>query len=341
MAKWFPLWLAKNYAMLWFAKGKEKMDFQEVQKILRTSDSMAAKTLNQLEIRGALIKTRKEIDPRIKEYKLIPPEKLFIVHLRYLLLPLKPILEDKLKTINLSYAITDSSASTYYQSYVYPPRIIEIKVKSADLEEWIAYLSDERTKICIKETFGGKQKIVRLIPISPMITIESVRTRDGLYIEPINKVLFELLKNQTITDLRALGAILIKNKSKIDWKSLAKEGDREFDTATFCAQLGCFIDILNAHAKEKIFSEGILNVFRKYGKKFSGIFIRDPSLTIRYNEIVRKFDRIETLSPLEQEEVKKEMKRYDYFKEFGEKWNLTAIVPIEEIKKILRDLRYD
>ena len=72
MAKWFPLWLAKNYAMLWFAKGKEKMDFQEVQKILRTSDSMAAKTLNQLEIRGALIKTRKEIDPRIKEYKLIP-----------------------------------------------------------------------------------------------------------------------------------------------------------------------------------------------------------------------------------------------------------------------------
>ena len=346
MYKEMPEWLKKYYNMLWKKHRREGFTFNDVEKELHLSKAMTVKTLWELENKGFLSKERSKIDYRARVYRLISPEDISFVIGFCSLLEEKRLKEktliDKLALINgkLPYAITGSHAAYYYHRYMHPSKVIEIKIKSGDEGKWIAYLTDEETRVFTGKIIE-KRKIsnyVKLVHSTWPPTIVRVKTERGYYIEKPEFLIIELLERQTQTSITEAVAIIVSNKDKIKWNgryglvNLARNDK-------ISRVLGFLLDAINYEAYKPLIKQEII---RKIKEDAIGntdeIFPRDTISLSRFRELRNKIVHEALLSAKEREELYRTLSILEGYKKLSEKWGFQAILPRHIIRKVLEDL---
>jgi len=200
MRKEMPEWLKKYYNRLWLRFRNQAFVFKDVTKELGISRVMTVKTLWELEQRGFVNKERSEVDYRARIYRLISPEDISFATGLYSLVEKEKIgkqsLIEKLVFINdkLSYVLTGSYAAYYYHHYMAPPRVFEIKIEPQDEGKWIAFLTDEKTRVFLGDVIERRRisSYVRLLHSPKQVNLIRAETERGYYIEKPEFLLMEL-----------------------------------------------------------------------------------------------------------------------------------------------------
>lgn len=346
MVKRLPEWLKQKYKMLWDRLGKEAFILDDTISLLNISESMAVKTLWQLENRGFVHKTRNELDYRVKEYRLIPPEDVSFVIGLYSLIEKdefrKLAIKDKLILIGdkILYAVTGSHAAYQYHHYVNPPGVYELKIRPIDEGKWIAFLTDKYTRVYLNEALETKpvKHYIKLVPTEIDITDIRHRTDSGYYIEKIEPLLIELLLRETQTSIIEAAAMIIQNASDINW--LGEKGIVPLAIESNATRrLGFLLDVINYESNLNIVNEEVISVIKDTVKGRSTTFFpNDNVLLSRYNELKEKTTHRSMITDEEYSKHKKALERYEGYLELGERWGLRSILPRDVIKKVLADL---
>jgi hypothetical protein len=341
-----PEWLKKHYNKLWTRYNNQAFTFEDVTKELNISRVMTVKTLWELEQRGFINKERNEVDYRARVYRLISPEDInFVVGLYSLVEKEKigkqsPI--EKLLFINdrLPYVVTGSYAAYHYHYYITPKKVLEIKTEPQDEGKWIAFLTDEKTRVFIGniiETRKVSNYVMLLHSAKPINSIRT-KTQEGYYIEKPEFLLIELLERQTQTDTAEAIATIIQNKDQLKW--CGKDGivDLARDIG-FSRRLGFLLDAMNFEAHEPIIKHEIIQRVKKDVRgKSDETFPKDEILLSRFRELKNRLAHQALSTKDEIEELEKIKERFEGYKTLSEKWGLKVVLPREAVRKVLEDL---
>ena len=349
MSKEMPEWLKKNYNRLWNRYRNEKFSFRKVEKELGISRSMTIKTLWELEQRGFINKERSEVDYRARTYRLISPEDINFVIGLYSLIEKEKLekqnLMEKLVFIGekLPYAITGSHAAYHYHHYMSPPKVVDIKIETLDEGKWIAFLTDEKTRVFLDNVIETRKvkNYVKLMHSSRLVRNIRDRTNRGYYIEKPEFLIIELLERQTQSSIIEVIAIIALNKTGITWSgsdgvvNLAK-------SSGISRRLGFLLDAMNFESQRPIVKAEIIKDIKKevIGKS-DEVFPRDEISLSRYRELRNKLVHRSLLTNKEIEELERAKERFEGYKELSEKWGIQSILPRDVIRKVLDDLGVD
>jgi hypothetical protein len=346
MSKEMPEWLKKNYNALWGRYGNEMFAFDDVKKELGSGRSMTIKTLWELEKRGFINKERSEVDYRARNYRLISPEDIaFVVGLYSLAEEEKTrgqTLTDKFVFIGekLPYAITGSLAAYHYHHYMNPQKVVEVKVEPQDDGKWIAFLTDEGTRVFLGGVIETRKvkNYVRLMRSSR--PIEAIReiTGQGYYIEKPEFLVIELLERQTQTSIIEAAAVIALNESRIVWSgpngvvNLAR-------SSGVSRRLGFLLDAMNLEAERAVIRQGVLkDVKEDVAGRSSEVFPRDEVFLSQFRELRNKLAHRSLLTDKEIGELERAKARFEGYRELSEKWGIQSILPRGVIRKVLDDL---
>jgi len=346
MIKEMPEWLKKNYNALWGSYGNRMFAFEDVEKELGLSRSMTIKTLWELEKRGFVNKERSKVDYRARNYRLISPEDIaFVVGLYSLVEEEKTreqTLMDKLVFIGekLPYAITGSYAAYHYHHYMNPPKVVEVKVEPQDEGRWIAFLTDEETRVFVGDVIETRKvkNYVRLMHSSRPIKTIGEKTGRGYYVEKPEFLVIELLERQTQTSIIEAVAVIALNEPRIVWSgpngvvNLAR-------SSGISRRLGFLLDAMNFEAKRPVVGQEVLKYVKKdVAGRSSEVFPGDEISLSRFRELRNKLAHRSLLTDEEIDELESAKERFEGYGELGEKWGIQAILPRGVIRKVLDDL---
>lgn len=346
MQKQMPEWLKKYYNTLWNQHNNEAFTFKDVKQELGISRSMTIKTLRELEQRGFMNKERSEIDYRARTYRLISPEDIKFVIGLYSLIEKEKIrkqtLMEKFVFIDekLPYVITGSHAAYRYHRYMNPPKVVEVKTKPKDEGKWIAFLTDEKTRVFLRQVIETKKvsNYVRLLHFTRPIKRIRKRTKQGYYIEKPESLVIELLQRQShVSTIEAI-AIITMNKNKMKWSgsggilNLAR-------SSGMSRRLGLILDAMNLEAQKHLIDvEMIQNIKKDVTGKSDEIFPSDEVFLPRFHELRNKLAHKALLTPKEVEELERAKERFEGYRALGEKWGIQVILPRDVVRKVLEDL---
>ncbi|MEM2889467.1 MAG: hypothetical protein QXR42_08385 [Candidatus Bathyarchaeia archaeon] len=346
MRKEMPEWLKRYYNRLWTKCGRQAFTLEHVMKELRVSRVMAIKVLWELEQRGFVNKERSDVDYRARVYRLISPEDISFAIGIYSLVEKEKIgkqsLIEKLVFIGdrLLYAITGSHAAYYYHHYMFPPKVVEIKIESKDEGKWIAFLTDEKTRVFIGDVIETRKirSYVKLVHSNRPIELIRTRTEEGYYVEKPEFLLIELLERQTQTSITEAVAIILQKKDQLKW--YGDDGIIKLaGTMGFSRRLGFLLDVINIEARKPVIKgEIIQEIMEDVKGKSDEIFPRDDVFLSRFMELRNKLAHRVLLTREETEELEKMKERFEGYKVLSEKWGLQSILPREIVRKVLEDL---
>jgi len=258
---WIPPWLAKAYARIYSAKKTETFDFSEAAKILGIKDERPlAKIVAKLKSYGYLIARRDPADPRRKLFRLIDPESMVLA----MAIQSEAKTDDvagKLRAASgpLGYYLNGAYAAYRYHRYSAPGRV-DISVKAEQLSVWIALLSDRSVALSIDDIPAEKaaENNICLRSDFDEKLSEHVKVIEGIrYLSPeILVVLGIAIGNPSIEDVLA---ILVVQRSKLDWKNLIELSDA-YNVTRF---LGSMLDILNSESRKPLFERNLINKILK------------------------------------------------------------------------------
>ena len=346
MRKEMPEWLKSNYNKLWDMYKNEKFSFNKVEKELGISRSMAIKTLWELELRGFINKERSEIDYRSRTYRLISPEDISFVIGLYSLIEKEKLekqnLMEKFEFIGekLPYVITGSHAAYHYHHYLNPPKVVEIKIEPLDEGKWIAFLTDEKTRVFLSNIIETRKvkNYVKIIHSSRPVKIIRERTKQGYYIEKPEFLIIEFLERQTQSSIIETVALIVQNNTRIIWSG--SSGVVHLSKSYgISRRFGFLLDAINLEAQEPVVkAEIIKNIKNEVIGKSDEIFPRDEIFLSRFNELRNKLVHQSLMTDKEMEELERVKKHFEGYKELGEKWGIQTILPRDVIRKTLDDL---
>ena len=346
MHKEMPEWLKKHYNRLWMRYENQAFTFKDVKKELGISRAMVVKTLWELEQRGFVNKERSETDYRARIYRLISPEDISFVTGLYSLVGKEKLgkqsLIEKLVLINekLPYALTGSYAAYQYHRYITPARVFEIKIEPQDAGKWIAFLTDEITRVFIGDIIETRKisNYIKILhskrPIDPIRT----KTKEEYYIEKPEFLLMGLLERQTQTSIAEAIAIILQNKDQLRW--YGNEGIISLtENSGFSRRLGFLLDAINFEANNFVIKTEIIQEIKKDVKgKSDEIFPRDEISLSRFQEMRNKLAHQALLTRNEIEELERIKGRFEGYKALSEKWGIQSILPRDIVRKVLEDL---
>jgi len=347
VAKEMPEWLKGYYNRLWERHKNESFTFQTAMKELDISKKMITKTLLELEKRGFLSKERSPIDYRAKVYRLISPEDVNFAVGLYSLVEREKIekltLMDKLVFIEdkLPYTITGSHAAYHYHNYLNPPKTVEIKIPLGDAGKWIAFLTDEKTRVFLGDVTETRKigNYIKLIDGSRRaIDYIRTKTKEGYYIEKPEFLIIELLERQTQTSIIEVVAIILTNRTSLPWSGptglphLAKSWG-------VSRKLGFLLDAINLEARRKIINPRIIELIKKDVEgKVDNIFPRDEVSLAKFRELRNKMAHGVLSTEKERAEIERLKLQFEGYKMLSEKWGMQIILPRSVIHKVLEDL---
>jgi len=346
MRKEMPEWLKKHYNKLWKEYRNRAFTFKDVTEELDVSRAMTIKTLWELEQRGFVNKERSEIDYRARTYRLISPEDISFATGLFSLVEKERIgkqsLIEKFVFIDekLTYVLTGSHAAYYYHHYMLPARVFEIKIKPQDEGKWIAFLTDEKTRVFIGDIIEARKinNYVKLLHSTERIDLIRTKTEEGYYIEKPEFLLIELLQRQTQTSITETVAIILQNKDQLKW--YGDEGIMNVaEGLGLSRRLGILLDAINLEAHKPLIKEEIIQEIRKDVKgKSDEMFPMDEIFLSRFRELRNKLAHRALLTKEEIEELERMNRRFEGYRALSEKWGLHSILPRDVIRKVLRDL---
>ena len=346
MHKEMPEWLKKYYNKLWVRYKNQAFTFRDVTKELGISRVMTIKTLWELEQRGFINKERSEIDFRARIYRLISPEDINFVTGLYSLVEKEKLgkqsLIQNLVFINdkLVYAITGSYAAYYYHQYMIPARVFEIKIKPQDEGKWIAFLTDEKTRVFIGDIIETRKisNYVKLLHSDRPVDSIRTKTEEGYYIEKPEFLLMGLLERQTQISIIEVIAIILQKKDQLRW--LGNEGIINLaEILGFSRRLGFLLDAMNFEAHAPLIKTEIIQEIKKdVTGKSDEIFPRDEIALSRFHELRNKLVHQALLTKEEIKELERMKEKFEGYKQLSEKWGLQAILPRDIVRKVLEDL---
>jgi DNA-binding HxlR family transcriptional regulator len=346
MIKEMPEWLKKNYNALWGRYRNGKFAFEDVEKEFSISRSMTIKTLWELEKRGFVNKEKNEIDYRARDYRLISPEDIaFVVGLYSLAEEEKmrgQTLMDKFVFIGekLLYAITGSYAAYHYHHYMNPPEVVEVKVEPQNEGKWIAFLTDEETRVFVGDVIETRKvkNYVRLMHSFRPIKTIGEKTGRGYYIEKPEFLVIELLERQTQTSIMEAIAVIALNESRVAWSGPNGVVNLARDLG-ISRRLGFLLDAMNFEAKRPMVRQEVLKDVKKdVAGRSSEMFPRDEISFSHYRELRNKLAHQSLLTDKEIDELERAKKRFEGYGELSEKWGIQAILSRDVIRKVLDDL---
>lgn len=332
-----PRWLSTRYSLLYVNKDENPIRFEEAKKILNLNETSTLKTLSELAKSGALITKRDPLDERQKIYKLISPEDFHFAEGVQASLHDKASLPEKLRHMNkhLAYLITGDYAVLLHTKYVYPATI-DIKVKNEDYAKWYTYLRDSQTHVALEPAYVKQVKKYRnVVNLTNGLTEEEFREKsevDGLFVEPLERLILHMVKGQNETSLSNAMALAVVGKNQINWEKLAKKS-READLNR---QIGCLLEILNVEAKRNIFPQSLLETFTPKEKQPKTIF--STHYLARVNELQTKTSDMFASESEKQIAMKELTHLTSTYKTLEKKWSLEIILPTHVPKKIVQDL---
>lgn len=346
MRKEMPEWLKKHYKKLWARHKNEAFTFKDVTGELGISRAMTIKTLWALEQRGFVNKERSEIDYRARVYRLISPEDISFATGLYSLVEREKLgrqsLIEKLVFINdkLPYAVTGSHAAYHYHRYMTPPRVFEIKIEPQDEGKWIAFLTDERTRVFVGGVIETRKisNYVKLLHSTRPIDSIRTKTKEGYYIEKPEFILIELLERQTQTAIVEATAIILLNRDKLRWSG--RSGIVNLAKGLGLSRgLGFLLDAINFEAHRPLIApEVIENIKEDVSGKSDEVFPRNDIFLSRFRELRNKLAHRALLTKREVEELERAKERFEGYKELSERWGIRAILPRHVVRKVLEDL---
>ncbi len=346
MAKEMPEWLKEYYNRLWERHKNESFTFDAAMKELGISKKMITKTLLEIEKRGFLSKERSSIDYRARVYRLISPEDIKFATGIYSLMEKEKIkklsLIDKLIFVGdrLPYAITGSHAAYHYHNYVNPPETVEMKIHLGDAGKWIAFLTDEKTRVFLGYVTGNKRisSYVKLLHSNRAIDSIRAKTKKGYYIEKPEFLIIELLERQSQTGIIEAAAIILTNRKNLMWSG--REGLPELAKDWGVSRrLGFLLDAINLEAGRKIINPKIIEQIKKDVKgKVDDIFPGDEISLDKFKDVRNKIAHNVLLTESERLEIGRLEKQLEGYKSLGEKWGMRIILPRQVIRKVLDDL---
>jgi len=254
---WIPPWLAKAYARIYLAKKNETFDFSEAAKILGIKDERPlAKIVAKLKSYGYLIARRDPADSRRKLFRLIDPESMVLA----MAIQSEAKTDDvagKLRAASgsLGYYLNGAYAAYQYHRYSAPGRV-DISVKAEQLSVWIALLSGRSVALSIDDIpaeRAAENNICLRSDFDEKLS-EHVKLIEGIrYLSPEILVVFGIARgNPSIEDVLA---ILVVQRSKLDWKKLIELSDA-YNVTRF---LGSMLDILNSESRKPLFERNLIN----------------------------------------------------------------------------------
>jgi len=341
-----PEWLKKYYNKLWTGHKKGEFTFKDVMEEIGISRAMTIKTLWALEQRGFVNKERSEIDYRRRVYRLISPEDISFATGLYSLVEREKLgkqsLTEKLVFINekLPYAVTGSHAAYYYHRYMTPARVFEIKIEPQDEGKWIAFLTDEKTRVFVGDVIETRKisNYVKLLHSTRPIDLIRTKTKEGYYVEKPEFILIELLERQTQTAVAEATAIILLNKDKLKWSgrdgivSLAK-------SLGLSRGLGFLLDTINFEAHRPLIEPELIESIKEgVSGKSDEVFPRNDVFLSRFHELRNKLVHKALLTKKEVEELERARERFEGYKGLSEKWGIQAILPRDVVRKVLEDL---
>lgn len=341
-----PEWLKRYYNHLWDMHKNESFTFQTATKELGASKKMITKTLLELEKRGFLSKERSPIDYRARVYRLISPEDIKFAVGFYPLIEKEKIkkltLTDKLLFIEdkLPYAITGSQAAYHYHNYINPPKTVEMKVHPGDAGKWIAFLTDDKTRVFLGDVIesGKISNYVKLLHSDMSLDSIRIKTKEGYYIEKPEYLIIELLKRQTQTSIIEAVAIILTNQTNLLWRGRA--GLPNLAKAWGVSRrLGFLLDAINIEARGKVISPEIIRQIKEDVKgKVDDIFPGDEMFLAKFKDLRNKKAHNVLLTKEEKVEIDKLEMQFKGYENLGEKWGMQIILPRLVIHKVLEDL---
>lgn len=346
MTKEMPEWLKRYYNQLWEKHGNESFTFQIAMKELDISKKMITKTLLELEKKGFLSKERSPIDYRAKVYRLISPEDINFVIGAYSLMGKEKIekltLIDKLVFIEdkLLYAITGSHAAYYYHNYINPPKMVEVKIHLSDAGKWIAFLTDEKTRVFLGDVIESRKinNYVKLLHSDTTLDSIRTKTKEGYYIEKPEFLIIELLKRQTQTSIIEAVAIILTNKTSILWSGPAGLPNLAKSWGV-SRRLGFLLDAINLEARRRRINPKTIEQIKKDVEgKVDEIFPGDEIFLAKFRDLRNKKAHNVLLTEKEKSEIEKLGMQFEGYKNLSEKWGMHIILPRLVIHKVLEDL---
>ncbi len=346
MTKEMPEWLKRYYNQLWEKHKNESFTFQTSMKELDISKKMITKTLLELEKKGFLSKERSPIDYRARVYRLISPEDIKFAVGFYPLIEKEKIekltLIDKLVFIEdkLPYAITGSNAAYHYHNYINPPKTVEIKIHLGDAGKWIAFLTDEKTRVFLGDVIESRKinNYVKLLHSDMALDSIRTKTKEGYYIEKPEFLIIELLKRQTQTSIIEAVAIILTNKTSILWSGPAGLPNLAKSWGV-SRRLGFLLDAINLEARRKIINPKIIEQIKKDVEgKVAEIFPGDEIFLAKFEDLRNKKAHNVLLTEKEKFEIEKLEMQFEGYKNLSEKWGMHIILPRLVIHKVLEDL---
>ena len=341
-----PNWLKRYYNQLWKICKNESFTFQDAIKELGLSNKMVTKTVSELERRGFIIKERNPIDLRTKTYKLISKEDISLSVGLYSLIEKENIkrmtLMDKLIFMGdrLPYAVTGSHAAYYYHNYINPPNTLEIKIDPIDTGKWIAFLSDEKTRVFLDDVIETKNvnNYVKLLYSKRPIKDIRTKTKEGYYIEKPEFLIMELLERQAQTSITETVAIIITNKTRLLWYGPKGLIDLS-KTWGVSRRLGFLLDAINLEARRKIINPKLISLLKEDARgNIDDIFPRDEVLLSNFIDLRNKNVHQVLLTDKEKEKIDILTKKFSGYEELSRKWGMITILPRSVIHKVLEDL---
>ncbi len=346
MTKEMPEWLKGYYHQLWEKHRNESFKFQTAMKELGISKKMITKTLLEIEKRGFLSKERSPIDYRAKVYRLISPEDIKFAVGFYPLIKKEKI--EKLTLINklvlmedkLPYAVTGSNAAYHYHNYINPPKTVEIKIHLGDAGKWIAFLTDEKTRVFLGDVIESRKisNYVKLLHSDMALDSIRTKTKEGYYIEKPEFLIIELLRRQTQTSIIEAVAIILTNRTSLLWSGPAGLPDLAKSWGV-SRRLGFLLDAINLEARRKIINPKIIEQIKKYAEGKTGeIFPGDEIFLAKFEDLRNKKAHNVLLTEKEKFEIEKLETQFEGYKNLSEKWGMHIILPRLVIHKVLEDL---
>jgi hypothetical protein len=346
MTKEMPEWLKRYYNQLWEKRKNEAFSFQTAMKELGISKKMTTKTLLELEKKGFISKERSPIDYRARVYRLISPVDIKFAVGFYSLMGKEKIekltLIDKLVFIEdkLPYAITGSNAAYHYHNYINPPITVEIKIYLGDAGKWIAFLTDEKTRVFLGDVIESRKisNYVKLLHSDMPLDSIIIKTKEGYYIEKPESLIIELLKRQTQTSIIEAVAIILTNKTNLSWNGPAGLPDLAKSWGV-SRRLGFLLDAINLEARRKVINPKIIGEIKKDAEEKTGeIFPGDEIFLAKFKDLRNKKAHNVLLTEKEKSEIGKLEMQFEGYKKLSEKWGMHIILPRLVIHKVLEDL---
>lgn len=346
MAKEMPEWLKEYYNRLWERYKNESFTFDAAMKELGISKKMITKTLLEIEKKGFLSKETSPIDYRARIYRLISPEDIKFAAGIYSLMEKEKIkklsLIDKLVFVGdkLPYAITGSHAAYRYHNYVNPSQTLEMKIHLEDAGKWIAFLTDEKTRVFLGDVTGNKRisNYVKLLHSNRAIDYIRTKARKGYYIEKPEFLIIEFLERQSQTGIIEAAAIILTNRKSLSWSGRAGLPELAKDCGV-SRRLGFLLDAINLEAGRKIISPKIIEQIKKDVEgKIDDVFPGDEISLDKFKEMRNKIAHGILLTENERLEIGRLEKQLEGYNILSKKWGMRIILPRQVIRKVLDDL---